>query len=117
MVDITSFLQAGNLGMMTRSTPGSNHQGDLSYDTYVYLGCAGVYDDAKTWHVPAKGSTSHKISVTSNSQWHGQSEADVMDRMGLTQTVDKYGIGTNAPWWGFKASCGGSTKYFLVYRI
>lgn len=61
-------------------------------------------------------STSHSVSVSSQNIWHGQSRADVLDRMGISSFSNEWGIGSGSPYWGFKASCGGSTKNFLVYR-
>lgn len=93
---------------------------ELSPNTYICVGYSrgGYSGDYKesghTYHVPAASHSS--TSVTSDTRWHGQSEADVLDRMGISSFNYKFGIGTGAPYWGFKATGCGGTKTFLVYR-
>ena len=104
------------------SGAGSNHQGDLASDSYIELiytnsdASGDVRGTGATWHVPKASSTSHSVSVSSQNIWHGQSRADVLDRMGISSFSYEWGIGSGSPYWGFKASCGGSTRNFLVYR-
>ena len=63
VVDITSFLQGGNLGMMAVSSAGSEHS---QLDPGIYcIGGAGVYNTNKTWQVPNQNPTySYSVTLT-----------------------------------------------------
>ena len=91
----------------------------LGYDTTLALvrtWSNGTRQTVKKWNTPAAPSTTHSVSVSSASRYHGYSVADVMDRMGLSSQPTTFTISASTPCWGFYASCGGHSKAFIVQR-
>ena len=113
----------------------ANHSmfiGDANYNAKPGVINVNVGTDQEVWaYFKKKGSNeylwsskytlhaiggTHSVTITQNSNWRGYSKEDVLDRMGISSFSYEWGIGSGTPYWGFKATCGGSTKYFLVYR-